>query len=106
MVTDEAAKEMVHLTMLLKDLGFTVAKPCGLWSDNAGVISLGANPKLMQRSKYIDLWHHYVHNLVAENQVALQKVAGQENVVYIFTKVNPYFHESFKNFLVICETAI
>ena len=26
---DEAAKEMVHLTMLLKDLGFTVAKSCG-----------------------------------------------------------------------------
>ena len=60
MVTDEAVKEMVHLTMLLKDLGFTVAKPCGLWSDNAGAISLGVNPKLMQRSKHIDLCHHYV----------------------------------------------
>ena len=44
-VTDEAAKEMVHLTMLLKDLGFAVAKPCGLWSDNARVISLGVNPE-------------------------------------------------------------
>ena len=66
MVMDEAVKEMVHLTMLLKDLGFTVAKPCGLWSDNAGVISLGANPKL-QRSKQIDLHHHYVQNMVAGN---------------------------------------
>ena len=67
MVTDEAAKEMVHLTMLLEDLGFAVAKPCGLWSDNARVISLGVNPKLMQRSKHIDLHHHYVRNMVAEN---------------------------------------
>ena len=60
MAMDEAVKEMVHLTMLLEDLGFAVAKPCGLWSDNAGAISLGANPKLMQRSKHIDLCHHYV----------------------------------------------
>ena len=60
MAMNEAAKEMVHLTMLLEDLGFTVAKPCGLWSDNARAISLGANPKLTQRSKHIDLCHHYV----------------------------------------------
>ena len=81
MAMDEAVKEMVHLTMLFEDLGFTVAKPCGLWSNNAGAISLGANPKLIQRSKHIDLCHHYVHNMVAENQVVLQKVAGQENEV-------------------------
>ena len=86
MAMDEAVKEMVHLTMLLEDLGFAVAKPCGLWSDNARVISLGVNPKLTQRSKHIDLHHHYVQNIVAENQVVLQKVAGQENIADIFTK--------------------
>ncbi|XP_039309080.1 secreted RxLR effector protein 161-like [Solenopsis invicta] len=63
MALSEATKEAVHLRSLLSELGFPYPK-IKLWSDNCGAIKLAENPVFHNRSKHIDVRHHFVREML------------------------------------------
>jgi hypothetical protein len=57
-----------------------------LYCDNLSAINISKNPIQHSRTKYIDIRHHFIRDLVEENVVTLEHVATDEQLADIFTK--------------------
>jgi hypothetical protein len=79
MAASAAAKEALWLRKLLADLGEPVAT-VSVSCDSNGALSLLHNPVSSERSKHIDVHHHFVRERVA---------LGQVGFTYVNTAVNP-----------------
>jgi len=55
-----AAQEAVHLILLSSELGVSSDKPLLIWEDNTGAIAIAGNPISHERTKHIDLRHHFI----------------------------------------------
>jgi hypothetical protein len=58
-----------------------------LYCDNLSAINISKNPILHNRTKHIDIHHHFIRDLVEEKIVTLEHVATGEQLADIFTKV-------------------
>jgi hypothetical protein len=65
----EACKEAIWLQRLMDDLGRKLDGPMLLLSDNQGAIALVRNPEFHQRTKHIDVRHHFIRELVNDEGV-------------------------------------
>ena len=77
MAASLATQEAVWLRQLLSDLCVMQIQPTVLYEDNRGCIDLVNNPVHHQRTKHIDIRHHFVRE---------QQQAGAINLVYCPTK--------------------
>lgn len=93
MAASAAAKEALWLRKLLADLGepvVTVSVSC----DNNGALSLLHNPVSSERSKHIDVHHHFVRERVALGQVGFKYVNTAVNPADMLTKPLPIVKHS------------
>ena len=68
-----------------EELGFCLmAIP--IYGDNQGAIFIASNAMQESRAKHIDIWYHYIRELINAKQVELMFVPGEMNPADIFTK--------------------
>ena len=66
-----AAQEAIWLRRLLMDIGFGNSGPTVLYEDNNGAIELSKNPKHHNRTKHIDISHHFTRERVESKELSV-----------------------------------
>ena len=89
----EAAKEATYLRRLLKDLhvivdeaNLLVKETTEIFEDNKGCISLAKNPVHHERTKHIDVKHHYIRECVEDKTICLTYIPTADQVADLLTK--------------------
>ena len=86
MASADATRQAVWLRQLLNDLGQDTSRPLTILNDNKAAIQLSRNPVHHDRSKHIDMRHHYLREKVADSTIELDHVAGEDNQADLLTK--------------------
>ncbi|XP_031281122.1 uncharacterized protein LOC116139592 [Pistacia vera] len=81
--------EIIWLTQLLHDLGFSLQLPISLGCDNQSGIHIASNPMFHERTKHVDIDCHIVHTKFKEGLVHPVHVPTQEQPTDLFTKAVP-----------------
>ena len=81
-----ATQEVIWLHRLLKNLGISVLFPTTIYEDNQGAIDISRNPKHHDRTKHIDVCHHFVRERVAAGDVSVVYCPTSEMTADIMTK--------------------
>ena len=59
-------------------------------SDNYGAINIADNGIISNRTKHIDIKHHFLKHTIESNSIALRKCTSTSNTADTFTKALPY----------------
>jgi len=81
----QAAKEALWLRKLCADLGIAGGK-IQIYGDNQGALQLLKHPIASQRSKHIDIMHHFVRERVTRGELRYDYVPTAQMVADILTK--------------------
>ena len=54
--------------------------------DNQSCIKMTENPMFHDKTKHIEIWYHYISDMVQKRDVNLQYVGTYEHVSYVLTK--------------------
>ena len=79
-------QEAVFLNRLVNNLLGYESRSVDIHCDNQGAIALAKNPVKHNRTKHIDIRHHYVRELVENDSVILKYVQSDSNLADPFTK--------------------
>jgi hypothetical protein len=83
----EAAKEAIWMKGLLRELGYgNDDGPVPLYEDNKGAICLAKNDVYHERTKHIDVRHHFIRECVAKKQIVIDFRSSKTMVADILTK--------------------
>ena len=75
------------LRRLLSQLGFLDENlPTCIFEDNQAAISIGEQEGLSQRTKHIDVRHHYIRDKIADGTVYLEYISTDHMLADFFTK--------------------
>jgi hypothetical protein len=74
---------------LLSDLGESTKGALLIYGDNQGALKLLRNPITSNRSKHIDVLHHFTRDRVARQEVAFKYIPTNEMIADIMTKALP-----------------
>ena len=84
-----AAQTVCWLRRLLDQLGFRQEQPTLLFEDNTSCISIAESEGLNQRTKHIDVRHHYIRDMVQENIIQIEHLGTDDMLADFFTKALP-----------------
>jgi hypothetical protein len=73
------------------DMEFTM-----ILCDNQSCIKMTKNPVFHDKTKHIEIWYHYIHDMVHKGVVKIQYVGTNEKVVDVLTK--PLYRVKFEYF--------
>ena len=85
-VVGAAARQTIWLRKLLKDLCCEQEGAIKLWCNNRSVIAMSNNPAFHARTKHIEVQHHFIRQLVAEEKLVLKFCGTNEQNADLFTK--------------------
>lgn len=87
MALGDAAKEALWLRSLTSQLGIIDQDyPTRILVDNEGSIAIAKHPLLSERSKHIDIRHHFVREKVVNHQLLFSYCPTSDMTADIFTK--------------------
>lgn len=89
MALTEGAKESIHWTAILEELGFKTLTDIEVLSDNLGALKLANNPVFHARSKHIAIRHHFIREALRDRRLRVEHVSTDDNVADMFTKGIP-----------------
>ena len=89
MAACQAAREAIWLRRLLQELGFGSTAPTAISCDNQGCIALTKNPVHHQRTKHIDMQHHFVRETVEANTTTFKYLPTADMPADVLTKAIP-----------------
>ena len=81
-----AAQEAIWLRRLLFDVGCDVDSPTVIYEDNHGAIELSKNPKFHNRTKHIDINHHFIRERVLSKEILVNYCPTDNMTADIMTK--------------------
>jgi hypothetical protein len=81
------AEEMAWLTGLAKDLEWKCERPI-LYCDNQAAIATATSAATSERSKHIDVRHHYIRGVLEREEMRLQFCGTQEMLADTLTKTS------------------
>ena len=84
-----ATQEAVWLRRLLLSLGMGINGPTVMFEDNNGAIDLTKNAKHHNRTKHIDIAHHFAREKVEQNEITVTHCQSINMVADIMTKGIP-----------------
>ena len=91
-----AAKEAVWLRRLLTTLGLDLTDPTVLHVDNQSAIAIARNPEFHDRTKHIEVRHHFLRKLVDDEQIMPTYLATGDQLADALTKgLSREKHEKF-----------
>jgi ribonuclease HI len=88
MAAASATREALWLRQLLPEFGINCT-PLEIQTDSKGALASLNNPQITQRTKHIDVMHHFVRERRAAGQVNFRWVPGKDNPSDILTKPLP-----------------
>ncbi|CAG7719483.1 unnamed protein product [Allacma fusca] len=80
------AKEVMWLRSFLKELGHPQEYATDILVDNQSAIRITKNPEMHGRTKHIDVRHHFIRDLVTNQEVKLEYVPTQDQLADCLTK--------------------
>ena len=83
--TTSCCAQLLWMKKLLHDYGITQDTMC-VFCDNMSAINLSKNPVQHSKSKHIEIWYHFIQNLVEEKTVYLEFINTDNQKANIFTK--------------------
>lgn len=86
MALGDAVKEVLWLTQLLKHVGLSINKPPVIFEDNEGCKMLSTHPVHHQRTKHIDIRHHFIRDHIANNDFELVSINTENMLADMLTK--------------------
>ena len=86
MALTHATQELIFLSNLSKDFNITIPYPITIYGDNQGSLDMVKNPVSNERSKHIDIKHHFIREKYSEGLIDVCYVPTGENLADIFTK--------------------
>ncbi|KAJ3679560.1 hypothetical protein LUZ60_017571 [Juncus effusus] len=81
-----AEQECVWLRRLVEDVYNAITGPTVIRDDNQSALKLATNPVRHERTKHIEIEHHFIHEKVLDGIVGVEEVRSVDNVADIFTK--------------------
>ena len=81
----EVVKEVLWLQRLLQELGL-YQDSVTVNIDNKGAIDYANNAQFSQRTKHIDIKHHFIRDHIEKGEIRLAYVASEANIADILTK--------------------
>jgi hypothetical protein len=88
--------EAIWLRKLLTSLFDLEMEAIVILCDNQSCIKMTENPVFHDMSKHIEIWYHYIRDMVQRGAIKLQYVGTDENVADVLTK--PLSHVKFEYF--------
>ena len=85
MAISSAGQEVKFLSNLLKEI-FNWTGRCVVYEDNQACIAMTQNPQFHQRTKHIDIRHHYIRDLVRTGLIELVYCPTDKMVADVLTK--------------------
>jgi hypothetical protein len=85
MAASSSTREALWLGRLLPVFGID-CKPLEIFCDSKGALASLNNAQVSQRTKHIDIMHHFVRERRALGDVNLTFVPGKDNVADVLTK--------------------
>lgn len=89
MALTEASQHALWTTHLLHQLGFEIDLPVQIYCDSKGARDIAANNVFHKRTKHIDIKHHFVRELIANETVSVLPVESENNLADVLTKALP-----------------
>ncbi|CAK9816498.1 Retrovirus-related Pol polyprotein from transposon TNT 1-94 [Anthophora quadrimaculata] len=89
MALAEAAKEAVFLRAFLVELGFQQLAGVNIYNDNIGASRIADNPVFHNRTKHIDVRHHFVRDLIRDGRITLGHISTGDMPADVLTKALP-----------------
>lgn len=80
------ATEIKFRQMLLNELKIPKKGPAIMYEDNQGAIYVMTNDQVRQRTKHIDVSHHFVHDIIQEGDIQVRYIRSEDNPSDIETK--------------------
>lgn len=90
MALGDCVKEIMWLKQLLNELDIAPIQECYIFEDNQGAIKLAENPVLHQKTKHIDVRHHFIRELMARDEFKMIYVNTLSQDGDSFTKAKHY----------------
>jgi hypothetical protein len=83
-----AAKEAVWLTKLVREIwkDQVIDAPITLYIDNQSAIAIAKNPEFHDRTKHIEVRHHFLCQQVDSNAIILKYISTNEQLADVLTK--------------------
>ena len=86
MAFTQASTQAIWLTKFLSEVSLPERTPIPMFANNQGSIANTTNGKNHQRTKYIDIKHHFVKERAKSGEVSFEYILSAENLADIFTK--------------------
>jgi hypothetical protein len=81
-----AAKEIVWLQRLFGEVGLPDDGPTTLYMDDQSAIAIAKNPQFHDRTKHIEVRHHFIRDKVEQEELELEYIPTGEQVADVMTK--------------------
>jgi hypothetical protein len=82
----DACKDVQWYHQLQSELGFKSSQPTQLYEDNQSTIAILQNGNDKGRTKHIDIRHHYIRNMLANKEIAINYLPTKDMIADILTK--------------------
>jgi hypothetical protein len=86
MAASLATREAMWIRSMLQELGLTSTNPLSILTDSQGSMALAKNPEHHQRSKHIDIRHHFIREQVAMRIIELTYISTEQMAADQLTK--------------------
>ena len=98
-----AAKKAVWLRQLISELGLDTSFPTVLHVDNQSAIAIAKNPEFHDRTKHIDVRHHFLRQVIEDGAVELRYTPTGDQVADALTKgLPPMSFSKFRDEMGVC----
>ncbi len=81
-----ACAEVIWTQQLLKELGISLSLPTKIFCDNKPAIAISKNPELHQKTKHIDISHHFIREKIENGLIEVIYIPSTENGADLLTK--------------------
>ena len=86
MALTAATQEAIFISNLAEEFDIVADAPTPIFGDNQGSIALVKNPVSHEKSKHIDIKHHFVREKFNDGVIDVTYVPTKENVADLMTK--------------------
>ena len=86
MSLSEAVQEAIYLRKLLTDFGYSQTEPTIINIDNQSAMKIANHPVQHQRTKHIDIKHHFVRDAISNKEIKLNYLPTGDMPADLLTK--------------------
>ena len=78
MAASSTAREAIWLRKILPGLFSQISEPTVILQDNQSCVHMSVNPVFHDKSKHIEVQHHFIHDMVQKGGAELQYIPIDE----------------------------